>query len=81
MNDYRLPDGTWVTTPIAIGGAMTRAQCPGGCDWKDVGEPSDASDRLVRVQSQQCARCHWVRGKYLGNPHPEIPDAGRSPGP
>jgi hypothetical protein len=74
MMDYKLPDGTWVTTPIglAIGGQMT-TQCANGCDWEDQGPPSDGP---VPVQPQKCARCGWVRGKYLGNPYPEEGHAG-----
>lgn len=70
MQDYRLPDGTWVTTPVFAGDVrhMT-CQCPDGCDWQDAGPPSEGGP--VRAQAQRCTKCGWVRARYIGNPHPE----------
>jgi hypothetical protein len=72
MLDQRLADGTWVTTPIAAGIGPPSTQCAdGGCDWRDDGPP--VSDTPVPLQLQRCARCGWMRGRYLGDPHPEAP--------
>jgi hypothetical protein len=75
MMDHRLPDGTWVTTAICVApyGKMT-VQCA-ECEWVDDGPPGGENE--VKIQVQRCARCGWVRGKYLGNPHPEVTDGGR----
>jgi hypothetical protein len=62
--DYRLPDGTWVTTPVCIGSMSN--QCPDDCVWEDQGPPTEEGP--IPVQLQRCARCGWVRGKYLGVP-------------
>jgi hypothetical protein len=73
MKDYKLPDGTWVTTPVFVGpaSAMT-CQCADGCDWEDTGPPSVGGS--VLAQAQRCRKCGWVRVRYLGNPHPEEDD-------
>ena len=70
MRDVKLPDGTWVTTPIAAGLGSLRPQCPGEtCTWEDCGPPETSGP--VPVQLQQCPCCGWARGRYLGDPHPE----------
>jgi hypothetical protein len=73
MRDVKLPDGTWVTTPMAAGFGMPQGQCPDDtCAWADEGPPM--CEGPIPVQLQRCPRCGWVRGRYLGNPHPEADD-------
>jgi hypothetical protein len=70
MRDVKLPDGTWVTTALFAGAATAQAQCPDDtCAWEDNGPIM--GEGPVPVQLQRCPRCGWVRGRYLGNPHPE----------
>jgi hypothetical protein len=71
MRDVRLPDGSWVTTPIHVGVGGLPKPCEDECPWEDVGPPSEA---VPRVQRQHCPKCGQVRGRYLDNPHPEIGD-------
>jgi hypothetical protein len=80
MQDIKLPDGTWVTTPMAVGIGKPPVQCSDEtCVWKDFGPPTtpeidEAIDTGTPVQLQKCPRCGYVRGRYLGNPHPEFKD-------
>jgi hypothetical protein len=65
---YRLPDGTWATSPIFVGDARAMTcQCADGCDWESLGVPHPVSPGC-EVQMQRCRRCGWQRGKYLGVP-------------
>jgi rubredoxin len=71
MIDYKLHDGTWVTTAVFVGDVRDfKSQCD-VCDWVDEGPPSAGN---VPVQPQRCRRCGWVRARYIGDPHPEVPD-------
>jgi hypothetical protein len=72
MRDVKLADGTWATTAIWAGLADRRVpQCP-ECRWEDRGPPETGGP--VPLQIQVCRNCGWVRGRYLGNPHPEADD-------
>jgi hypothetical protein len=69
MIDYRLPDGTWVTSPICVGNLTTNCV---ECTWEDKGPVQPANEECpIAVQPQRCTRCGWLRFKYAGNPHPE----------
>ena len=80
MQDVKLPDGTWVTTAMAVGIGGVAAQClDDTCTWEDTGppmsaEPAGDGEIGVPVQMQKCPKCGWVRGRYLGDPHPELKD-------
>ena len=80
MQDVKLSDGTWVTTPFAFGVGGLPAQCPDdACTWEDCGppvspEPAKDAEIGTPVQLQKCSKCGCVRGRYLGNPHPEFKD-------
>jgi hypothetical protein len=74
MYDIQLSDGTWVTTPV-YAGVGAAPQCEGEtCVWEDYGPPllpiEGTEEHMVPVQMQRCRVCSWVRGRYLGNPHP-----------
>lgn len=74
MQDVRLPDGTWVTTPMWAGFGTVKAEClPDEHQWEVQGgirQPENLYE--VPIQLEQCSRCGWVRGRYLENPHPEV---------
>jgi hypothetical protein len=65
MQNVRLPDGTWVTTPVAIGIGQLPTPCAAGCRWEDHGPPTKD---VPRVQIQHCPDCGQVRGRYLDDP-------------
>lgn len=73
MRDIQLEDGTWATTPIHPGGNALGLCDPSPCTWEDFGPPTPFGllGKNVQVQLQRCARCRWVRGRYLSNPYPE----------
>jgi hypothetical protein len=75
----KLPDGTWVTTPMAVGVGGLSPQCPNdACAWEDLGPPTlPEVAGQVPVQLQKCSGCGWIRGRYLGNPHPEEEEHGQ----
>ena len=74
MLDIRLADGTWVTTPMWAGLGI-KAGCPAdeAHQWEAHGpvRPPEQSGE-VSIQMERCARCGWVRGRYLENPHPGV---------
>jgi hypothetical protein len=71
MIDVKLPDGTWATTAIYAGIGEVPPECADH-RWEDEGDPTPPeTPEGVPVQMQRCDRCGWMRGRYLGNPHPE----------
>ncbi len=72
MRDIRLPDGTWVTTPVYAGCEVPpRPQCPDGtCAWRYSRPPISLPISGALAEVQACAKCHWSRILYVGNPHP-----------
>jgi hypothetical protein len=65
MQNVQLPDGTWVTTPIAVGIGRLNPACEDGCRWEDFGP---VTEEVPRVQMQRCSGCGQVRGRYLDDP-------------
>lgn len=65
MRNIRLPDGTWLTTPIAVGIGSLPTQCAAGCRWEDDGPPTE---EVPRLQMQRCPDCGYVRSRYLDDP-------------
>jgi hypothetical protein len=65
MQNVKLPDGTWVTTPIAVGIGSISTPCEGDCRWEDFGP---ITEEVPRVQMQRCLGCGRVRGHYLDDP-------------
>ena len=68
MENVRLPDGTWVTTPFSVGIGKLPTPCADECNWEDQGPPSE---QVPRVQMQRCSDCGQVRGRYLDSPTSE----------
>ena len=65
MENIRLSDGTWVTTPIAVGFGSIKPPCEADCRWEDQGPPTE---EVPRIQMQRCPACGQVRGRYLDDP-------------
>lgn len=65
MQNVRLPDGTWVTTPIAVGFGQIRPACEADCHWQNYGPPTE---KVPRIQMERCPSCGQVRGRYLDDP-------------
>jgi hypothetical protein len=65
MRNIRLPDGTWITTPVAVGIGSLPEPCAAGCRWEDHGPPTE---EVPRMQMQRCPNCGHIRARYLDDP-------------